>query len=243
MSNQLISTLCLSLLLLISHNSFGARFANQFVEFELPPKWQCNLEQTEWICQSSETQKRKDAIIILAAKLRGEQDSLDQYLAYLKQTKTYNSVKGTEVKSDPKYSKTVKINEHAWIDALHLESEIPGFYTRYLATVKEDIAVLVTYSINKNKYQEYLNDFESLAKTLKVFRKPGGLNLNDQSSLFNQAKLPKEFQSITVFPEVIQGADPNDSSQKTSQSDDTWLYLLILVGAVGFILWRKKKKS
>src|SRR5690606_29110084 len=133
-------------------------------------------EGAEWVCQNADDAKKRDAIIILAAKLKGPQDSLDQYLAYLKQAKKYQSVTGKPVKSDPKYGKTVQINDHAWVDALHLESEVPGFYTRYLATVKQDIGVLVTYSINKDKYQQYLPEFEALVKTLKVFRKPGAIN-------------------------------------------------------------------
>jgi hypothetical protein len=61
-----------------SANSYAAKFANQFVEFELPPQWQCNLEGAEWVCQSLDEQKKRDAIIVLAAKLKGDQDSLSK---------------------------------------------------------------------------------------------------------------------------------------------------------------------
>ena len=148
--------------IMLSAPAQAAKFANQFAEFELPPQWQCNLEGAEWVCQSTNDAKKRDAIIVLAAKLKGDQDSLDQYLAYLKAAKTYTSVQGKSVKSEPKSAATVNINGQAWVDALHMESEIPGFYTRYLATVKQDIGVLVTYSINKGKYQQYLGDFENM---------------------------------------------------------------------------------
>src|SRR3954447_420749 len=84
----------------------AVKFANQFAEFELPPQWQCNLEGAEWVCQSTNDSKKRDAIIVLAAKLQGPQDSLDQYLTYLKSAKTYTSVQGKPVKSEPKYAKT-----------------------------------------------------------------------------------------------------------------------------------------
>src|SRR5271156_5750742 len=100
---------------------FAAKFANQFTEFELPPQWQCTLEGAEWVCQSTNEAKKKDAIIVLAAKLKGDQDSLDQYLTYLKAAKTYTSAQGKPVKSDPKYAKTVNLNGQAWVDSLHLE--------------------------------------------------------------------------------------------------------------------------
>ena len=89
----------------------AAKFSNQFVEFELPAQWQCNLEGAEWVCQSLNEQKKRDAIIVLAAKLKGDQDSLDQYTTYLKAPKIYTSVQGKSVKSDPKYAKPLTINQ------------------------------------------------------------------------------------------------------------------------------------
>ena len=44
-------------------SAFATKFANQFTEFELPPQWQCTLEGAEWVCQSTNEAKKKDAII------------------------------------------------------------------------------------------------------------------------------------------------------------------------------------
>ncbi len=219
----------------------SAKFSNQFVEFEMPPRWQCNLEGAEWVCQSTDDARKRDAIIVLAAKLKGEQDSLDQYQAYLKAAKTYTSVQGKPVKSEAKYAKTVNINGHAWVDALHLESEIPGFYTRYLATVKTDIGVLVTYSINKDKYQQYLNDFDTMVKTLKVFRKPGGgLNAKPaNSNLFQNTQIPTALNEGTVFP--VQGGADEPVPVKSKKSGDMMLYMLVAAALVGFFLFKKKR--
>lgn len=229
---------------LISAPAFGARFANQFIEFELPPQWQCALEGAEWVCQSTQDGKKRDAIIVLAAKLKGDQDSLDQYFAYLKGQKNYVSVQGKPIKSEVKYAKTATLNDHPWVDSLHLESEIPGFYTRYLATVKADIGVLVTYSINKDKYSSYLSDFENLVKTLKVFRKPGlGLNANPNSNIFQNTTIPQGVTGDTVFGGVTPqgGAEGKVTTKKKPQDDDTLLFILIGLGALGFILWKRKK--
>src|SRR3954465_4508833 len=118
-------------LLSLSTQAYAAKFANQFIEFELPPQWQCNLEGAEWVCQNTNEAKKKDAIIVLAAKLKGDQDSLDQYLTYLKSPKTHTSVPGKTVKSEVRYAKTMSLQGQVWVDALHMESEIPGFLTRY----------------------------------------------------------------------------------------------------------------
>ena len=223
--------------------AFAAKFANQFAEFELPPQWQCNLEGAEWVCQSVDQAKKRDAIIVLAAKLKSDQDSLDQYLDYLKAPKTYVSVQGKQVKSEVRFAKTVALNGHSWVDSLHLDSEIPGFYTRYVATVKQDIGVLITYSINKNKYQEYIQDFDNLVKTLRVFRKSGGINAAPAAgNLFANTTIPTTVSEGTVFPGAgPEGGSENSGAKKPKNDDLPLLPILLVGGAVGFIIWRRRQ--
>ena len=242
---KLVGVFAFSLALWSTEISWAAKFANQFTEFELPPQWQCNLEGAEWVCQNSVDAKKKDAIIVLAAKLKGEQDSLDQYLTYLKAAKTWTSVQGKPVKSDAKYAKTVNLNGQAWVDSLHLESEIPGFFTRYLATVKQDIGVLITYSIRKDKYQEYLSDFDNLVKTLKVFRKSGGINVAPQNTnLFQNAQVPAGGSGDSVFggaPAPADGATDTQAAAPQQQNLPIPLLLAVGGGIVGYIIWRKRQ--
>jgi hypothetical protein len=240
-----IASLAMAGSFLAANPARAAKFANQFVEFELPPQWTCNLEGAEWVCQSTDESKKRDAIIVLAAKLKGDQDSLDQYLTYLKAAKTYTSVAGKPVKSEPKTAKHTNLNGQAWVDALHLESEIPGFYTRYLATVKQDIGVLVTYSVNKAKYQQYLESFENMVKTLKVFRKPGAINTGIASggNLFQNTQIPAGAVSDST---VFGGAPaPIDTAPKPAkpQSDNSMLLLIAVGAVVAFVIWRRKKSQ
>ena len=162
--------LVIFLFLFHSSSSVAKLFASQYCEFQLPDGWQCALEGTEWVCQSTNAGRKKEAIIILAAKIRGGQDSLDQYQAYLKKQKTFRLPDGKTQVSDPKYAKISSINGHRWVDSLHLASEVPGFYTRYMATVKEDLGVAVTFSVAKDQYANYQAVFDKIIKTLKVFR-------------------------------------------------------------------------
>ena len=239
------SLLIAAALLLSGPGALAARFANQFVEFELPARWQCNLEGAEWVCQSTDEMRKRDAIIVLAAKLKGDQDSIDQYLNYLKAPKIYQSVQGKTVKSEAKYAKTVLVNEQTWVDSMHLESELPGFYTRYLATVKQDIGVLVTFSVNKDKYSEYLSDADAMVKTLKVFRKAGGINAAPAgSNLFaNTGSIPSGVEAGSVFPSQPTGAEGGASSQ--GKSDQELPLGLILGGAavVLFLIWRRRQSG
>jgi hypothetical protein len=227
---------------LTTNAAHAAKFANQFVEFELPPKWQCSLEGAEWVCQNTDPVKKREAIIILAAKLRGDQDTLEKYLDYLKSPKSWTSLDGKPVRSEPKYAKSQEINGQAWIDSLHLESEIPGFYTRYLATVKEDIGVLVTYSMHKDKHTQYISDFENLVKTLRVFRKAGGLNVNPQNgSLFNLTNIPSGISPDSVFS-VPQGIGGEPKKKKKSDGDEMFFMMVVGAAIVAYIIIKKRRR-
>ncbi len=232
---------------LASFNARAEKWANQFTEFELPPNWACSIEDAEWVCQSSDPAKKKEAIIVLAAKLKGDQDSLDQYLTYLKGVKTFTSVTGKPMKSEPKYAKNVNLNGQAWVDALHMESEIPGFYTRYLATVKDDIGVLVTYSIAKNKYEAYLSDFENLVRTLKVFRKAGApINAAAEGGIVRNVQIPTNVSEGVAFPGAnpVGGGEVRQAQAKPKGGmDDTTFYIIVAAAAVGLMIFMKKKRG
>lgn len=229
-------------LFLMAQPAFAVKFANQFTEFELPPRWQCNLEGAEWVCQNSVEEKKREAIIVLAAKLKGDQDSLDQYLTYLKAPKSFN-LPGKALKSEPKYARITTLNSQDWVDSLHLESEIPGFYTRYLATVKQDLGILITYSINKNKYQQYLDDFDTLVRTLKVFRKAGGINSASQGSIFQNTQIPGGVGAETVFPGAIQGGSDGQGPQAGQKSSKTTTYVILIGIAVAVFFLIKRRKD
>lgn len=223
-------------------SAFAAKFSNQFTEFELPAQWGCNLEGAEWVCQNTNDVKKKDAIIVLAAKIKTEQDNMESYLTYLKAAKSFMTA-GKSVKSEPRYAKTVNLSGQAWVDALHMESEIPGFYTRYLATVKQDIGVLVTMSVSKAKYQAYLKDFDEMIKTIKVFRLTTPVAAAPaQGTAPQQVNLPTNLSETSVFP----GANPvgaTDKPKPQPQGGGMPIVLIaLIVGVVGFFIWKKKRE-
>lgn len=222
--------------------AFAKSFSNQFVQFELPTGWQCAIEGSEWVCQSENQDRRKEAIIILAAKYRGPQDSLEEYQAYLKGTKTYQLPGGKMQRSEPKYTKTDAINGQQWVDALHLASEVPGFYTRYLATVKEDLGVAVTFSVTKDLYSAYQGIFDNVVASLRVFRqkKQNLANIKLGGEKAGEAN----FDDTTFAP-----ADPNfdigmvkkKRAGGSDGGDDSTLYLLAALAVGGFLLLKLKK--
>lgn len=170
-------------------------FRNSYVSFELPDRWECKLEQTEFVCRSTGTGGAQDdprqAAIILTAKEVGPQDNLGAYEAHLKKPYLITGRDGKVIQSDIKQVSTRQINNHPWVDGMHLNSEIPNYFTRYLATVKDKIAVLITFSAHQMQYTKYSSEFYRSIESLRlVFTRSslgsgGGANLPG-TELFGQ---------------------------------------------------------
>ncbi|MBY0413580.1 MAG: hypothetical protein K2Q18_05420 [Bdellovibrionales bacterium] len=240
---RLISMVFLCALMGASTSVFAKTFTSQFSEFELPNGWDCALEGSEWVCQSENKDRKKEAIIILAAKYRGEQDSLDQYQAYLKAAKTFSLPGGKTQVSEAKSVTVKEINGQRWVDALHLASEVPGFYTRYLATVKDSLGIAVTFSVAKDHYDSYQDIFEKIIATLKVFDQKAASGAGSWKPKGQEGDLIGEG---TYVPDQGQNADISvqKKSGKKSGGDDTTTMILIIAGAaVAFFLIKMRKKK
>jgi hypothetical protein len=227
----------LTLLLLFPAVVHAKTFANQFIEFQLPDKWECQLDGTEWVCQSTDEQKKRDAIIVLAAKIKKPgMDELAVYKAHLEKPQQYQSLSGEAITSEPKYVKDMDISGHPWVDSLHLQSEIPDFYTRYLATVESDLGILVTFSVRKDKYDEYGPDIDGMVKSLRAFRKPGALNDgSDKGVDVNPGD--------NLFANGGGGTKKKSTDKGDGEEGIFALLLLAAAGGGGFFWWKKKQKK
>lgn len=228
----------------LTHQVEAKSFTSKYCEFELPPGWDCQLEGSEYVCQSENADRKKESIIILAAKIRGEQDSLDEYMAYLKKNKEYNLPGGKKQVSEPKSVKMTTVNDHRWVDSLHLASEVPGFYTRYLATVKEDLGVAVTFSVSKDLYSAYKPVMDKMVSSLRVFRqKKTGLK---DLRTGNKTEDPN-FADATFNPNSAMDLAVNKTKKRADTGDggDDMLYLIavIVIGAVVMIIMKGRKKK
>ncbi|MFN8369241.1 MAG: hypothetical protein U0T83_01315 [Bacteriovoracaceae bacterium] len=230
-------------LIIFSNNIFAKRFTSQYVEFELPTGWECMLEGAEWVCQSDNKDRKKEAIIILAAKVRGEQDSLEEYEKYLKERKTYTLPGGQTQVSESKYTKITDITSLKWVDSLHLASEVPGFYTRYLATVKSDLGIAVTFSVAKDLYETYQPVFDKVVATLRVIRQ----DKLDPNSFKLKGQKEDLFEDTTF---VGDNAGGNVAVKKKSADGEGASQDMMLFGAVGalvlllvFMRMKKGKKA
>ena len=165
---------------LFSFNAQSRTFKNAYISFDMQDNWKCNLEQTEWVCRSEDPQEAKEAVIILTAKEKGPTDSFPQYESHMNEPIQTMTRAGVAMTSAVKYkARNVKINDQPWLDGLHQDSEVQNYFTRYMATIKDQIAILVTFSAHNKIYAKHSANFEKTIQTLRVIATKGLLDRPD----------------------------------------------------------------
>ena len=224
--------------------AFAKLWRNSYVSFELPNQWTCQVEETEWICQGQKASK-KEAIIVLTAKEVGATDSLDQYLAHLKAPKKIADSSGKPLESEVKIIRKRTLTNHEWVDGQHLHSEIPQFYTRYLATTKRSIAILVTFSAHKEVFTEYAPAFLRAINSLRVIAterlldNPGGGNMEGAGGgMMAGASVQSAFPLDMYSEEEL----PDEPTAKQQRMKKLLILLLSSVGAIGAYLFFTREK-
>ncbi|MBC7372343.1 MAG: hypothetical protein H7326_12300 [Bdellovibrionaceae bacterium] len=226
--------------ILITSSVQAKTFRNAYISFELPANWNCSLEQTEWVCRSESNKESKEAIIILTAKEVGPTDSIQLYEQHLNTPISLNLKTGGSVMSKIVYkSKSVQINDQPWMDGLHLGSEVQNYFTRYLASIKGRIAVLVTFSAHKQFYTKYSQDFFKAVMSLRVI---------ETANLGRQDLGQIRPGSGTLGPGSFQNAMPLDMAnpdENAPKGGNKMMYLLIavLLAAAGIYIFIKKKQK
>lgn len=163
------ASLLLFLLALVPVDADSRTFKNAYISFEMQDNWKCNLEQTEWVCRAEDPQEAKEAVIILTAKEKGPTDSFPIYENHINNPINTVSKAGTPLTSAVKYkAQNQKINDQPWLDGLHQDSEVQNYFTRYLATIKDQIAILVTFSAHNKLYAKHSPNFDKTIRSLRV---------------------------------------------------------------------------
>jgi LPXTG-motif cell wall-anchored protein len=229
---------------LFSLTAFAKQFQNSYISFQLPPNWNCTVKGTEWVCNSSDKTQAKQAVIVLTAKVVGPNDNFAYYNQYLKTPKTPKNRDGTlATPSKVQHLKTVQIANHPWVDGLHLGSLLPNFYSRYLVTIKNKIAVIVVFNAKKDAYTQFSKAFFDAINSLRVTA-----NFTGNSSEIKGANesLGVSIDDPDAMGEDGSGADGMDGGASgRGRKSNTWLYgvALILAGAGAYFLIKRKKKK
>lgn len=228
--------------ILLSFSAHAKVFRNAYIAFEMPETWKCNLEQTEWVCRSEQTKESKEAIIILTAKEVGPTDTFALYESHLNSPIALSGKNGSGESKIVYKAKSVQINDQTWIDSLHLGSEVGNYFTRYLATIKDKIAILVTFSAHKQYYTKYSQDFFKAVMSLRVIASKNLSMRPDLGPIRPGSETLGGPISSAMPSDMLQG----DGMEEGKGSNKTTLLLgaliLAALGAVIYLRAKKKKK-
>ena len=237
--------LCIALFVLWGSSAYAALQCTSYICFDRPKTWTCKSEGIHLICHNKIKKLAKEAVIIAVAKETGRQDSVSQYINYLKNKKEFKTKRGKPITSKVFHSKQRNVNRHLWADGFHLASEIPNYYTRYLGSTKKGLAVLVTYTAHKKKWSKYAKDFNRSIQTLRF--------LNVEESI-KKLRVARQNQlggkGIRDYLEDIIGdGNIEDEAPKSKMNipqavvGGLAIFVVIFILALRFIKRRKKSTS
>lgn len=246
--SRLLTFLPAALIVFSASSASSKTFRNAYVSFDLLDRWDCTLEQTEWVCRTGAgSGDNREAIIILTAKEVGPSDSLQAYEQHLKTPRSIFSRTGQAIQSQILKVEQRNINQHPWVDGMHLASEIPNYYSRYLATTKDKIAVLVTFSAHKAHYSKYSTDFYKAIESLRVIATKslmdggsgsGGVGIPGSDMLGSGNAGGNGMGMGDEMPEEGSGGKNGSMATKGVMA----LAALLLIGGIYLMLRKKKKK-
>jgi len=226
-------------------------FKNSYISFEMPSRWNCELKKKAWLCRykvskscqanpttapcKKEIKKSREAAIVMAAKEKSKIDTLKDYREHFGEIRNIKIASGSSTQSKIIHNKIVGIKNLKWVDCMHLSSELPHYYTRYLATIKGNIAVLISFTAHKKHYTNYSNLFFKSIKSLNVTTSElSKVNKNELGSqvLSRPIDIPDEFFSDMTPSEPTEG----------DRLSSLLFGLSMALAAAGIFIWFKKRK-
>ena len=221
-----------------------------YVSFDHPEGWRCELSQGVWICQSTAENDRRESVVLSIATRATEWDTVDNYLQYLQKPRTIQDEQGKPIESKVTYARKRDINGVTWVDSLQVNSELPGFWSRYIATVQNKLAILITYVVSEENYQRLAPQFERMVASLRpnaefdlnIASKQGDAPLPGADKLGPlQANILKE----RLRPASTSLKANEESAPEESDESSPWTLvgaLVFLVAAVAWVVKRRRKK-
>ncbi len=143
-------------------------FKTSYLTTTIPEDWACIQSEEVWVCAPQNVTAAREVLVTFAAKLIGPEDNLSSYHKLLTRPKAHRSASGGATLSQVVKVTAQNILGHPWVQALHLGSEIPDFYTQYLMTVKGQIAVQVTLSTQRSRLAHHQPVLQKIVQNIQI---------------------------------------------------------------------------
>ena len=233
----------LMLFVFFSHFAQATLFRNSYISFKLPNNWKCSRQGTEWVCKESNKKTPYQAIIVITAKEKDNtMDNLKSYEAYLKKPRQLITKKSSQI-STVNHVRQVSFSGHPWVDAMHLSGEIGSYYTRYLVTTHDRIAILLSLSVQKEVYTKYSQIFSNVLKSIKLLSPEESF----KSSPKYKVGLSKRSRgSLPLSERGGEGFEEEEelSSESPISKDSFFLFIaFVVLVSIGYFFYSRRKKA
>jgi hypothetical protein len=232
------------------NNAQARSFKNAYISFEIQDNWKCKTEQSEWVCRSEDPQESKEAVIILTAKEAGIPDTFVAYNEHLSKPILLNlKTGGTMMSTITIPPREYAVGDQKWLDALHSNSEVQNYYTRYLATIKDKIAILVTFSAHSKFYAKHSAHFMKTIQSLKVIAAKDLTSRPESGPIRGSNEMLGPAIGQAMPADLLTSEDGTDSSTSASRkkgllSNNLFLgfifVILAIIGYVGFKFYKSR---
>ena len=240
-----MKSLFIAILVLLASPAFALKSA--YLTADHPDGWNCEFSGGVWVCQSQSEADRKESVVLSIATLATDWDTVENYEDYLKTPRQIEDENGNKFNSEVRYVRKRNINGHVWIDSLQYNSELPGFWARYVVTVnptpKAKLAILLTYIVSDEHYKQLAPQFERMISSIKLNME---FDLNEatkqgQPPLTSADKLGPIQKDILATR--LRNGKPTATPAPGGDMTMTYLMLVGLVAGVAYFLIQRRKKK
>ncbi|MCB0356225.1 MAG: hypothetical protein KDD40_04420 [Bdellovibrionales bacterium] len=188
-----------------------------------PKNWSCSQQAAEYLCRSLNPLEQKESFLTVKAKLASREDSLQAFYVSLKQPLISSNGVSQNQYSKVYFVKQELINQQYWIHALHLNSNIPNYFTEYLVTLKGDLAIGIELNFHQSRYSKYKDKMIEISNKLQLVE-----NIASRSQKVTNA--PQNPAPLNTAPPSFINRPINEAD---SRNDD--MYKIVYFG-VGVLL-------
>ena len=220
--------------------AWSKTFRSKFVTLDLPPNWDCQQEELDWVCQPENPNLRNEALVVIVTKATNPtDDSLPKYEEYLKNPKQMRDLVGNTYTSEIKYVKQKKIRDLMWVDSLQIGSEVPGFVSRYVASIKEQIAALISYHVGESVFPKWAETLDKMIESAELRFDPKAFEEIMKSR--NMSVFANRAGGGALRAPTATAEEPKKPKSNSDELAMTMMGAALVVGALGYIIYRKKK--
>ncbi len=231
-----VKTLLLLLFLLLPAQSFGFLLDATNFRIQFPQNWSCTPDTNIFICTEDSKEKLKPGVIIFQYGPAGPLDTVDQFRTRLSKPRPFKTKDGLPGMSRVISLQNKNINGQTWFESLHFESEIPDYYTYYLATRRGNMQFLMTLTSHKDQWAKYKQDFERTMASVQL-RNPtqaapaqAQIPTNNGQMAIPQGQVHTQNQSfLQSLPEKLKSGNKN-----------SWILIGAVIGACLMLLYAIK---